>query len=128
MGIREAIARILRRRRNGNGRTDAHQILKESLLRQFDVFERRGFGRKNAGDEFFDLFRRSIADMLHIKSQFTYEEVIAELERLRIREYLKERLINFCKKMIDAEYSAARMTQEELRHFFSEIREIIQSF
>lgn len=104
---------------------DSRELVKETALHQLELFEKKGLERKTASDEFFNLFRKIMANLLHLKNQFTYEELVAQLDKKRVNSQAKEALSELCKKITDAEYGVEKPSAKELKELLEETKKIV---
>ena len=75
--------------------------------------------------DFFKILRRFFTDFYVIKYRFTYEELIAELGRRRMKQKLYEEVSAFISKLMEIEYGQAQLKKDELSELIAGFRSFV---
>lgn len=100
---------------------------KQLFARQLEGFEKTCFERKPgaAARDFFEIVHERFGQLFHMRFEFTYEELAAEISRHRIEGTLKKKLIDYVTKLIELEYSDTPLSCQDLSALSVELRGII---
>jgi len=107
---------------------DRLELVKNNTLKRVGAF-RKHFSKKNKDDnfiQFLHVVRLFFAELFKIKYEFTFEELGNELERRRIDQNLKEKILFFLKKLSVVEYSDERLPDSELRRLLNEFLKLFE--
>jgi hypothetical protein len=75
--------------------------------------------------EFSKIVREYFREILNLKYEFTYEELLNELKKKGLDSEMESMLVSFFKKAIEVEYSKYRLRRRELHSLIDEAKEIV---
>ena len=107
---------------------DGIEIVKDNTIKRIQAF-RKYFSKKSRDDnfiQFFHIVRLFFAGLFKIKYEFTFEELNKELERKRVDNSLKEKIVFFLKKLSVVEYSDERLPESELKRLLNDFLKLFE--
>ncbi len=100
----------------------------DKIIEKLDKLERQLPSKKTTKElsvEFSKIVREYFRDILSLEYEFTYEELLAELQKKRLDPMLEKILIPFFKKAIQSEYGGVNLRRRELHSLIDEAKEIV---
>lgn len=75
-----------------------------ALLRQLEAYERRNKKKLDDPSHVFKLLRYSFKMLLSLDYEFTYEELIQEIEKRKMKKPAQQKLLAYVQKISDMEF------------------------
>ena len=89
-----------------------YDVLRRLIPPKLEIIQKQKFDSSTVG-KFNLIFKVFLLRYLNLNYEFTTDELIQELERLKISSKLKERIIAISNRLINVEYGGGEISEEE---------------
>lgn len=115
-----------RLRKEEESGADDKALLKEITLEKLNDLAKKDFNKKTV-DEIYWILEIFFKNYFNVKKEASYTEFIGEIEKKRIDNQIKERVVSLINFFLDVKYKEKKCTAKDLRDIVKEAKNIINN-